>query len=107
VRQLIETKTGEDLGKALQRLILRPLGIDGAWVALALADLGPVLMGSVRTYHPGWVYHGLLVGPAEAAAKLLDRLLAGDLLPSAMLEDMLTPFVLPGPVPGRPWKAPG
>jgi len=32
-------------------------------------------------YHPGWVYHGLLTGPATAAALLLDRLLRGDLRP--------------------------
>ena len=33
-------------------------------------------MGSAEGYHPGWVYHGLLVGPVEDAALLLDRLLA-------------------------------
>jgi CubicO group peptidase (beta-lactamase class C family) len=107
VRQLIETKTGDNLDKALQKLVLRPLGINGAWVALKPADLEPALMGSARTYHPGWVYHGLLVGPVEEAAKLLVGLLTGDLLPPEMLEDMLTPFVLPGPVPDRPWKVPG
>ena len=107
VRQLIETHTGEDLDKALKRLVLSPLGIRDARVALEPADLAPVLMSSARTYHPGWVYHGLLVGPVGEAARLLDRLMTGDLLPPGMLEDMLTPFMLPGPVPGRPWKAPG
>ncbi len=71
-------------------------------MALEPADLKAALMGSARTYHPGWVYHGLLVGPVEEAARLLDRLMTGDLLPPGMLEDMLTPFVLPGPVPERP-----
>ncbi len=107
VRQLIETHTGGNLEKALKRLVLSPLGIRDARVTLEPTDLEPVLMGSARAYHPGWVYHGLLVGPVEEAARLLDRLMTGDLLPPGMLEDMLTPFVLPGPVPGRPWKVPG
>lgn len=107
VRQMIETNTGEDLFNSLQRLVFRPLKIEGVRVALEPADLGPALMGDARSYHPGWVYHGLLVGPVEEAAKLVDRLMTGGLLPPGMLEDMLTPFVLPGPVPERPWKAPG
>jgi CubicO group peptidase (beta-lactamase class C family) len=64
-------------------------------------------MGSARGYHPGWVYHGLLVGSVADAALLLDRLLTGSLLPPDLLADMGTPFVLPGPVPGRPWAVPG
>ena len=66
-----------------------------------------VTMGSAEGYHPGWVYHGLLVGTVADAALLLDRLLAGNLLPPDLVQEMLTPFVLPGPVPGRPWAIPG
>jgi hypothetical protein len=33
--------------------------------------------------------------------------MSGDLLPSDLGRDMLVPFVLPGPVPARPWTIPG
>jgi CubicO group peptidase (beta-lactamase class C family) len=107
VRQMIETATGDNLDKALKTLVLSPLGIGSARVAQTPADLEPVLIGSARGYHPGWVYHGLLVGPVAEAARLLDRLMAGNLLPSGLVQDMLSSYGLPGPVPGRPWQAPG
>jgi CubicO group peptidase (beta-lactamase class C family) len=107
VGQVIEVLTGEDLGTALKRLVLRPLGIETARLARERADLDHVSMGSAQDYHPGWVYHGLLVGSVEDAALLLDRLMAGDLLPPALRRDMLTSFALPGPIHGRPWTAPG
>jgi CubicO group peptidase (beta-lactamase class C family) len=107
VRRMIEALTGESLGDALGRLVLAPLGIATARIAQERADLAGVAMGNARTYHPGWVYHGLLVGSVEDAAMLLDGLLAGRLLPSGHLTDMLMAHVLPGPIPGRPWMIPG
>lgn len=107
VGQAIEVLTGEDLGAALKRLVLQPLGIETARLARERADLDHVAMGSAQGYHPGWVYHGLLVGSVAEAALLLDRVMTGDLLPSALRRDMLIPFPLPGPVAGRPWTAPG
>jgi CubicO group peptidase (beta-lactamase class C family) len=105
--QLVETLIGEGLNGALQRLVLHPLGIRNARIARARADLGAVTMGSAVGYHPGWVYHGLLVGSVGEAALLLHRLMTGDLLPSGLRQDMLAPHVLPGPVPDRPWQVPG
>lgn len=107
IGQLIETLAGADLSVALQRLVLAPLGIGSARIARERADLENVAMGSARGYHPGWVYHGLLVGTVTDAALLLHRLLEGSLLTPDLLRKMLTPFVLPGPVPGRPWQIPG
>ncbi|QRM27542.1 serine hydrolase [Microvirga sp. VF16] len=107
VGQLIETLTGEDLDAALQRRVLKPLGIETARIARERADLDHVAMGNAHDYHPGWVYHGLLVGSVEDAALLLDRLMRGDLLSPELRRDMLMPFVLPGPVPRRPWAIPG
>ncbi|WP_201836674.1 serine hydrolase domain-containing protein [Microvirga zambiensis] len=107
VARQIEVATGADIGEALQRLVLKPLGIEGACFARTRADLDSATMGNAAGYHPGWVYHGLLVGPVEEAAYLLDRLFAGDLLPSDLKQEMLSPLVLPGPVPGRPWAIPG
>jgi CubicO group peptidase (beta-lactamase class C family) len=107
VGQLIETMAGSDLSAALQRLVLAPLGIGSARIALERADLENVISGSAEGYHPGWVYHGLLVGTVVDAALLLHRLLDGSLLTPELLHEMLSPFVLPGPVPGRPWLIPG
>ena len=107
VGRLIETLIGTDLNAALQRLVLKPLGIGSVWLAQKRGDLDQVAMGSAQGYHPGWVYHGLLVGRVRDAALLLDGLLSGRLLPAELLRDMLTPHGLPGPVPERPWQAPG
>ncbi len=88
VRELIEETAGEDLSAAVARLVLHPLDISEARIARTRADLAGVAMGSTSSYHPGWVYHGLAVGPLRDAALLLDRLMTGTLLPSPLLEAM-------------------
>jgi CubicO group peptidase (beta-lactamase class C family) len=106
VRQSIEDAAGDTLGAALQRLVLAPLGIEDARIAYVPADLDGVAWGNARRYHPGWVFHGLLVGPPTAAVEFLDRLLTGHLLPSALKAAMLIPRAIGGPFPGRPFRAP-
>lgn len=107
VRKLLEDATGQDLGAALIRLVLAPLGITGVEAAREPADLAATAWGNPTGYHPGWVYHGLLVGPATSAVLLLHRLLGGALLPAALLSEMLLPHPVGGPVPGRPWRTAG
>lgn len=107
VRQMIEERAGEDLDTALHRLVLNPLGIESARLASAPDDLAAVAMGSASSYHPGWVYHGLMIGSVEDAAMLLHQLITGALLPSETLRMMLEPFVLSGPIPSRSWMRPG
>lgn len=104
VRELIEHATGQDLGTALDGLVLRPLGITGVRVAREPGDLVATAWGNLAGYHPGWVYHGLLIGPAASAALLLHRLLGGGLVPEALLHEMLAAHPIGGPVPGRPWQ---
>lgn len=104
VRELVEDATGQNLGAALDRLVLGPLGIAGVWVAREPADLAATAWGNPTGYQPAWVYHGLLVGPAVSAALLLHRLLGGGLLPEALLREMLAAHPVGGPVPGRPWR---
>ena len=58
-------------------------------------------------YNPEWVYHGLLVGPLDQAALLLQRLLTGDLLPQPLLSAMLDRYPVGGPIADRPWITPG
>jgi CubicO group peptidase (beta-lactamase class C family) len=105
VRELVERACGQDLGAALSGLVLRPLGAGQARMARLPADLEGVAMG-VDSYHPGWVYHGLLVGPLQEAALVLDRLMSGTLLSPDLLDEMRDAHRLDVPVRGRPWAVP-
>jgi CubicO group peptidase (beta-lactamase class C family) len=107
VRQLIEQASDESFDALLERLVLRPLDIHGPRLASVPADLDGASLGHAKFYHPGWVYHGLLVGRLRDAALLLHRLLTGALLPPSLLDQMRDAYPLPGPVVGRPWSAPG
>lgn len=106
VRRLIEETTAEDLGSALARLVLQPLGVAGARLAERREDLATVAMGETHDYDPRWVYHGLLVGPLQSAALLLDRLMTGGLLPPELLSAMLEAHSVGGSIAGRPWLTP-
>ena len=103
VRRMVEEASGLSLDAALERLVLRPLEVHGVVLAQAPADLDATAWGNARRYHPGWVYHGLLVGPAMSAALFLHRLLAGYLLPSHLLLAMQEAHQVGGLEPGRPW----
>jgi CubicO group peptidase (beta-lactamase class C family) len=107
VRELIEETIGEDLNAAISRLVLHPLGVVEARIVQTPADLAGVAMGAASSYDPGWVYHGLVVGPLRDAGLLLDRLMTGELLPPHLLEAMAGAHPAGGPFPGRPWKTPG
>lgn len=103
VRQLIEATVGADLQHALQQLVFAPLGIDGIAVAETPASLDATEWGNPGAYHPGWVYHGLLIGAPAAAALMLDGLLSGHLLPAHLLAEMMASKALGEKLPGRPW----
>jgi CubicO group peptidase (beta-lactamase class C family) len=107
VRGLIEAATGDELGRGLQHLVLAPLGVPGVRLARTPRDLDATAWGNAAGYHPGWVYHGLLVGTATEAALFLHRLMAGRLLPPSLLDEMRQPRPLGGPVSGRPWRTAG
>lgn len=100
VARLIERVTSLPLEDALAQRVLAPLEMSRVRLAKTAADLN-------GSYHPGWVYHGLLLGPLADAAGVLDRLLAGQILPAALLKEMQAARVLGGPIPGRPWLTPG
>lgn len=107
VRTLIEETTDAALGPALERLVLRPLGVSGVAVAREPADLAATAWGNARRYHPDWVYYGLLIGSASAAALFLHRLLDGGLLPSDLLAEMQAAYPVSDAIPGRPWQTAG
>lgn len=105
--RLIQRVTDLALEEALMQRVLTPLGLSRVRLAKTPADLAGVSRGTASAYDPGWVYHGLLVGPLAQAALFMDRLLAGQLLPHWLLGEMQTARTLGGPIPGRPWLAPG
>jgi CubicO group peptidase (beta-lactamase class C family) len=104
VARLIERVTSLELAEALTQRVLTPLGLSQVCLATSPADLQNV---GTTAYDPGWVYHGLLVGPLGEAALCLERLLSSHFLPHALLKEMQTVHPLGGPIPGRPWTAPG
>jgi CubicO group peptidase (beta-lactamase class C family) len=105
VRQLIERATGQDIGGALRELLFDALGLGSVRVALSASDLADIAWGNPNSYDPGWVYHGLLVGSAGDAARLLHALMTANVLPPALLAEMGNSCVVAGLVPGRPWRS--
>jgi CubicO group peptidase (beta-lactamase class C family) len=100
VRGLIERVSGLPLAEALRRLVFAPAKLATARLALVPADLADVAMGAAHGdvaggYHPGWVYHGLMVGTTADAARLLHALATGRLLRPATLALMLAGRPLP------------
>jgi CubicO group peptidase (beta-lactamase class C family) len=95
VGEFIASASGTSLAEALHNLVLAPAGLKRARLAQSKLDLADVEMGCARDYDPGWVLHGLLVGPISEAAHLLHRLLTGTLLGEPMLEQMLRMHRLP------------
>lgn len=95
VGRLIERASNLSLADALADLVFKPAELATARLAVTKADLANVHMGDAVGYHPGWVYHGLIVGTAMDAARLLHRLLKGDLVRPDSLSKMLEHRPLP------------
>jgi len=93
--KIICSVTGKTLPDALISLSLAPAGLQQARLASTREDLAAVQMGSVLDYHPGWVLHGLIVGPLVEAAQFLHGLLQGRLLGRTMLDEMMKVRLLP------------
>jgi len=102
VRRTIERATGVALETALHELVLAPLGVTNVRVARAPEDLDGTAWGNARRYHPGWVFHGLLVGtPADAA-----QAMHGIMTAPALREAMCVPRPIHERMPDRPWRSP-
>jgi len=107
IRRLIERTADADIDTALRTLVLSPLGIGETRIAREPADLDACAWGNAGGYHPGWVFHGLLIGPPAEAALFMHRLLRGDLLSPSLRAAMLARRALDGPLGGRPWRTAG
>lgn len=95
IAQLIERTTGLELASALQSLVFEPAGLESTRLAIGPDDLADVQMAEANGYHPGWVYHGLVVGSVKDAAQLLWELAYGGLLKQASLATMKERRALP------------
>ena len=88
VAQLIEVIARQDLSAALAALIFAPAGLKSARLATRPDHLDDVQMAGASGYHPGWVYHGLVVGTVADAARLLRLVVTGDMLSPTSLASM-------------------
>ena len=107
VRELIEERTGQDLGAAIATLVADPLGLASVRLASSATEFRDVHWEAVRDYDPRWVYHGCLIGTAGDACRLLQALFGGRLLRPETLECMLERHHLGDGIPGRPWTSHG
>ena len=101
-REAVEEAAGLPLGEALRDLVIRPLGLPSPRLAATRADMAEVYWPHLRTYDPGWVYHGLLIGTPVDAARLLRAVLIDGFLSLESLSQMRDRFSrLGGALPGR------
>jgi D-alanyl-D-alanine carboxypeptidase len=107
IRRKIEEITGDDIGSALRHLVFDALGLKSAHAVTTASDLANTAWDNHSGYDPGWVYHGLLAGTADDAARFLHKLMLGDVLPDKLLTEMTKCVPLGGPLPGRPWETTG
>ena len=107
LRRCLETRQGGGLEAVLAELVLAPLGLRRSRLARCRADMASTPFAGGHGYHPGWAFHGIVVGPVTEAALALHRLLSGDLLSPASRAAMLAALPVGGPLPGRPWRRTG
>jgi D-alanyl-D-alanine carboxypeptidase len=107
VRRAIEHAFEADLEAALQALVFAPLHVRGVHIARNPEDMRRSAFGNPDNYHPGWVYHGLLMGPPREAARFMHGLMSGQLLSPNLLAKMLERRALAVPPGDRPWKTAG
>ncbi len=106
LRRHLEAVTGKGLADLLHEIVLAPLGLS-ARLARTRADMAATVFGRGRSYHPGWVYHGCVVGPVCEAARALHAIMTGAVLTPAARAALVDACALTVDTSGRPWRAPG
>ena len=107
VRRIIERAVDANIATAIQDLVLDPLAMRSVSLARTPGDLAATAWGNPDRYHPGWVYHGLLIGTAADAALFMDAVATGRLLSPPLADAMLNRLTLGGAIPDRPWRTTG
>jgi D-alanyl-D-alanine carboxypeptidase len=104
VARLIEQATRMELECALKSMVLGPLGLERTFIAKTPADMQRSVWGGEDNFHPGWVAHGLLMGPPSEVVQFMHRLLTGTLLPAPLLAAMREPHPVKADLTDRPWR---
>ena len=107
VRRLVEEAFGGDLRDVLDLLILKPLHLTGSRLAERPEDMADTVFPGGWTYHPGWTFHGVVIGPVAEAARAFHGVLQSPLLSPSSRAAMLEDHAIGGPIKGRPWVATG
>ena len=107
LRRMVEDTCGLNFAEALRVLIFDPLGLPQPRLARTVKDMRTTAFPGVDHYHPGWVFHGVVVGPVVDAALALHGIMHGDLISAASRDEMLSKHPLGGAIEGRPWVTPG
>lgn len=118
LKLLVERLNDTTLDTVLKAEIFDPLRLRHPIVASSLADtihLSPGFSSYLssgdhvdeiedisRTYHPGWVSHGVVIATAGELARMIDEIVrvGGSLLTAASRAIMLEPVILPFEHPG-------
>ncbi|CUH69812.1 Penicillin-binding protein E [Thalassovita autumnalis] len=106
LRFALEVSEGAPLGEVIHRRLIAPLGLKSPRMAMTPADFA-ALTWDADGYHPGWVYHGCMIGSPADAARLLYGILHGDLLSAAEKEQMMQLSLNEGAIDGRIWRTAG
>ena len=88
-------------------MVLAPLGIEKSFIARSRADLQRSVFGGEDNFHPGWVAHGLLMGPPSDVVSFMHRLFTGALLPAPLAAAMRERYPVATELTGRPWRTAG
>jgi CubicO group peptidase (beta-lactamase class C family) len=107
LRRLLESTCAAGLQEVLGELILGPLELKSSRLAETRDDMRATAFEGGHGYHPGWVFHGVVIGPVVEAALALHRLLHGDLLAPTSRAALLDQYRICGPLAGRPWTETG
>jgi D-alanyl-D-alanine carboxypeptidase len=107
VRRLIEQTTGMDIEAALNARVLGPLGISNSFVARTRADLRQSVFGDEDDFHPGWVSHGLLLGPPSDVVRFMDGIFTGMVLAPPLRYEMCKRYPVVAELEDRPWRTAG
>lgn len=102
-RERIEAASGQSFATLVGDIVCRPLGLNSVELATTRKQFRRLHWPGGASYHPGWVYHGCLMGTAEDAARLLHGLIGGTLLNASTLDTMRNRIPLGGALEGRPW----
>jgi CubicO group peptidase (beta-lactamase class C family) len=105
VRQAIERAVDAELRSALHLALFAPLGIHASMIRRR-EDMERLAFPHLHRYDPNWVYHGLVIGTAADAARLLHRLFTTSYLSEASRTAMFASVPLPFTLTGRPFVEP-